>query len=335
MTIEQENLLSQAVLDELRERKYYLTESGDSFFTGEIYADYRDEMDEKTAGEILKTDDPAFAFEEMMDEWYLSTAYDYRDDLKKEIMAAVANHKEDVFPANLYDEAEAFIDEFIDEHVWFEAPRDHFLDQEFCVNIMVDAGDGNYDYTLNSVYPYWNGRAKDRIHDCAGIVWLAKSQGYNKTQLWNALKSGDMREPHGFLQSMRVELANLPSHMSTVTFLTKMTLRQLIELNQVIIWREKQGRCYDAREYPNCGYILLGKETMTGLYDPWAGGGSVLDVELEKDVRLPIKFIRCALTDEGHLPCEYGIGEVYGMCESAWKPSYKGIHVPKKVTAAA
>ena len=327
------NILEEKVLEYLRGQPYILTET-DGYFVGEIYADYRDELDEKTAGEILQSEDPELCFEEKLDEWYWETAISYRDDLCKEVKKELGKDS-DAFPDGLDDEAEEFIDDFITEHVSYDYPRDHFLDQELPVNIMLDTGEGNYDYTLNSVYPCWYGREGDRIDDKAGIVWLAKTQGYNKTQLWKALKDGDMADPKGFLQSMRVELANLPSHMSTVTFLTQMTLRDLLKLNQAVAWRDKQGRCYDARKHPYCGYIVLDKSTMCGLYDPWNGGGSVLEVELEKDVRLPIKYIRCALPDEGHWPHEYSIGSVYGLCGSAWRSTVTKIHVPKKVTEAA
>ena len=323
--------LENLILDALRET--YLKENG-NYFTGEIYADYRDEMDGRTAGEIIDADDPEMAFWEKLSDWYREAKWDYQDDLAKDIRRKLGANSE-VFPDGLDDEQEEFVDDFIREHVSFDYPAEHFLNQDMYVNIMVDTGDANYDFVLNSVYPCWYGRPEDRIHDKAGIVWLAKTQGYNKTQLWKALKDGDMADPHGFLQSMRVELANLPSHMSTVTFLVKMSFRQLLELNEAIRWREQQGgRKYDPKEYPHCGYIVLDKSTMCGLYDPWCGGGSLLEVQLEKDVKIPIKYIWKAIPDEakGH---GYQIGDVYGMCGSAWQNTLKEMHFPKKMLGAA
>lgn len=310
-----------------------LKEDPDGCFYGEIYADYRDEIDEKTAGQILQTDDPEESFAEKLTEWYQDYEWRLKDDLCNEILSMLENNKE-AFPDGLTEEQRDQAHAFIMDCVWFNYPSEHFLKQELCVNIMVDTGDGNYDYTLNSVYPFWNGRYGDRIDDKAGIVWLARQQGYTKTQLWKALKDGDMADPDGFLGSMRVELLNLPSHMATLTFLVKMTFGQLLELNRAIKWREKQGRCYDARQYPACGHIVLGKETMCGLYNPWDGGGSLLDIQLEKDVRLPIKFIRCALPDEGGYPHEYSVGNVYGMCISAWNKTVKKISLPRKLSEA-
>ena len=101
--------------------------------------------------------------------------------------------------------------------------------------------------------------------------------------------------------------------------------------SKAIQWRERQdGRKYDPKEYPNCGYIVLDKRTMCGLYDPWGGGGSVLEVQLEKDVRIPIKYIWQAIPDEakGH---GYQVGDVYGMCGSAWQETLKEMHFTKKM----
>lgn len=332
MTEEMKSALKSAIIDTLHS-KFYLDEKPGDCFALEIYADYRDEMDDQTAGEILRSNDPDCDFNEKMDEWYNDSAYDELAEMKKSVKNAVL---EDETYIGYEDEVEEYVDGFFEENVWAEYPYDHFLDQEFYVNIMLDTGDGNYDYVLNSVYPCWYGRIEDGIDDKAGIVWLARQQGYTKTQLRKALKGGeDLAAPSGFLQTMYQELVNLPSHMSTVTFLTKMTLRQLIEVNRALKWCEKNGDRYDARKNPQCGYIVLDKSTMCGLYDPWAGGGSVLEIELEKDVKIPLKFVRSCLPDGAASKYEYTIESVYGMCGSAWKDTVKEIKIPKKVSEAA
>lgn len=145
------------------------------------------------------------------------------------------------------------------------------------------------------------------------------------------LCKGDMANPNSFLESMRVELANLSSAMSTVTFLVELTLAQLLELNRLIKLQDRNGRHYDSSENPYCGYIIIDKNTETGLYDPWNGDGSVFEIQLERDVKLPIKYIRSALPDGGD---GYSIGSVYGMCGSAWTSGgVKTIHAPVKLTA--
>ena len=325
--------LLESMTIEVLDHRFDLRRDGDDMFQGEIYADYRDEIDGRTVGEILDSDDPDLAFVEKLEEWYGDAEGYYKQEVTKDVKHELEKD-EVVFPNGIDEEEDDFIEEFVRDNICCDYPADHFLNQEQYVNIMVDTGDCNHDFVLNSVYPCWYGEYGERIDNRAGIVWLAKTQGYTKTQLWKALKDGDMAEPNGFLESMRVELSNLPSHMSTVTFLVKMTFRQLLTLNGALRWRERQGgRKYDPKEYPDSGYIVLSKDTMCGLYDPWSGSGSVLEVQLEKDVRLPVKYIWLAIPDEakGH---GYQIGEVYGMCGSAWQDTLKEMHFPRKMMEA-
>ena len=310
--------------------KPYLRDNGDGTFSQEIYADYRDVMDDKTAAEICESDDPLQAFEEKMWEWYDNYAY----DLCMELLDEFEDSMKPSHPDGFSKEERDILEEFFVVNVYYDYPEEHYLNQKFYVTIMTDTGDANYDFVLNSAYLCWYGKCGERIDRRAGIAWLARSQGYTKTQLQNALQEGDMANPKGFLESMRVELANLPSSMSTVTFLVKMTLEQLISVNAVLRkYERKMRRRHMTRKRSDCGYVVLGKETMTGLFNPWSGAGSMLEVELEKDVRLPIKFIYSALPD-GAGRWRYGsVGDVYGMCVSAWRDSLKEINIPKKMAA--
>lgn len=300
----------------------------DGTFAYKICADYRDEMDNQTAIRILRSDDPMQAFWEQMDEWYM----DYQGQLGSELADEVKDKLltgpyADGISGGDYER----IHELLQELVWFKLPEDHFLKQSFRVNIMVDTGDGNTDFTLNSVHPCWYGACGDPIDPRAGIAWLAKAQGYTRGRLRRALQQGDMADPHGFLESMRVELANLSTAMATVTFLVELTLEQLIELNRLVRLQDRNGVHYDTRENPYCGYIILDKNTETGLYDPWCGGGSCFEIQLERDVKLPVKYIRSALPDGGD---GYSIDSVYGMCGSAWqRGGVKTIHAPVRPAA--
>ena len=310
----------------LRE-KPYLRDNGDGTFSQEICADYRDVMEDETAAEICKSDDPREAFEEKMWEWYDDYAY----DLCMELLDEFEDSMKPSHPDGFSKEERDILEDFFLEHVYYDYPEEHYLKQKFYVTIMTDTGDANYDFVLNSEYLCCQGKRGERIDRRAGIAWLARSQGYSKTQLQEALKLGDTAKPKGFLESMRVELANLPSCMSTVTFLVQMTLEQLISVNAALRkYERKIRRRHMAKKRSDCGYVVLGKETMTGLFNPWSGAGSVFEIKLEKDVRLPLKFVYSALPD-GAGRWRYGsVGDVYGMCGSAWRDSLKEINIPKK-----
>ena len=305
---------------------YYRQEGGT--FSCEIFADYRDVMDNKTAIEILRSEDPVLAFWEQLEEWYRDYRWTLEDELEKEVRSRLTAD-DGPYSKGLSCEDDAMLRDILLELVCFELPVKHFMKQTFYTNIMVDTGDGNYDYTLNSAYPCWYGAYKDPVDPKSGIAWLAGTQGYTRGRLKKALRQGDMADPKGFLESMRVELANLSTAMSTVTFLVEVTLEQLIELNRLIRLQDRNGINYDSRRNPYCGYIILDKNTETGLYDPWNGGGSVFEIQLEKDVKLPVKYIRSALPDGGD---GYSVGSVDGMCGSAWKNGgVKMIHAPVKI----
>lgn len=319
-----------AAVSDFLENKLGYWKQPDGTFEYEIYADYRDEMSDDTATKILESDNPMQSFFETMDEWYWEHSCDLLGKLKGEL-SDILQDDDGPYPKGLTDEEDDLLDDCLRELVYFSYPEEHYLKQGFYVNIMVDTGDGNYDYTLNGVYPSYCGRYEDRIDDKASIVWLARQQGYTKTQLRKALREGDMAGPENFLESVRVEVANIASHMQTLTFLVEMTLEDLMALNELIRLQDRNGHLYDATKNPYCGYIIIDKKTETGLYDPWNGGGSCFEIELERDVKLPVRFIRSALPDGGD---GYSVSEVYGMCGSAWKKGgVKLIHAPRNVCA--
>ena len=169
--------LEAEVLSLLRE-KFYLRENGDGTFSQKIYADYRDEMEDKTAAEICESDDPRQTFYEKMYEWYDDYAYQLRCDLQNELEKEL----ETAYPDGLSEEERTALEKILIETVYYDYPEEHYLRQEFCVTIMTDTGDANYDFVLNSEYLCCQGKRGERIDRRAGIAWLARSQGYSKTQ---------------------------------------------------------------------------------------------------------------------------------------------------------
>ena len=287
----------------------------------EVYADYRDSIDDESISKLLKEEYPEDALYEQLSEMYADSDMDVFHNLRDEVVAYISRQ----YPDDDIDEDETL--NYLYENVYTKYPMDHYLKQEVYVNIFMDTGDGNYDYVLNCVYPHYNGRQGEALNDKASIAWLARQQGYTKTALKNALYYCEFNNS-AFLKSMRAEVHNMSTHMATMAFLVRITLEELIEINKLVNLQDVNGHKYDATKNPYCGYIVLDKGVMAGLYDPWSGGGSILEIELDKDVKLPIKYIRSALPDgeDG-----YSIEGVYGMSGSAWKRNMvKTIHAPIK-----
>ena len=206
-------------------------------------------------------------------------------------------------------------------------PSKHYLGQKVCVDIIVDTGDENYDYVSNDMYPHYNGRIEDTIPEEASILWLARQQGYKKRQLNSAMRHGEFFGSE-LLKSLRAEVHNCSTHMNALAFFVEMTVEQLFDLQEALKDNTKKDPPLKKDEY-RCVWerkgrrkIIIDKSAVCGLYDNWSGAGSVLDIKLEKDVVLPMKYISTALPDGGR---GYGVASIYGVCSSMWTPTLKKI----------
>lgn len=266
----------------LREQ-WDVEEEGGCFYT-ELFADYRDELDKRDLQDIAGSDDPREAFydwlndayEDEVDQAWFNLASKCADDLEIEHETAW---------------------EFLTEMVEVRLPEQHFLDQEIHVDILVDTGDANYDFICNNIAPDWGGCDPDEAHAEASIFWLAGQQGYCMDYVIAALKGEETRS--AFLESLVREVENEASSINVLTFLCTMTLKQWIEV----------------REAGRRGALRIEKDAVCGLFDPWSGAGSTLDLELEHDVLLPIELAH-EITPDVCL-YRYGVDEVYGLVGQA------------------
>lgn len=283
----------------------------DELYHFDIDVDYRDEIDDATAQEILNNDYPYDALMEKLLDWYQEQEWDIIDNL-------VDDFNEKVDPELLEDAniiADGNLDdgmireEFMDA-VYVDYPIDWAESQEFCFNIIVSNGDDNYDFWLNEHIIDDDGNV-DKDAEKAGLVWLAKQQGYTLEELVKILKDGDIAEPKTFLETVLQEVAN-GYGCEALTFCVKMTLGQAIAL------KEKM------ESNPN-GSIVIDKKVECGLFDPWSGGGSVLEITCEKDVEIPFENIWKFYIDESRSNRYDSIHNVYGTDSSLWRDCLKEI----------
>ena len=283
----------------------------DGFYHFDIYIDYRDEIDDATAQEILNNDYPYDTLIERLWDWYQEQEWGIIDNL-------VDDFKEKVDPklledANIIEDGnldDGDIREEFMEIVYIDYPIDWALGQKFCFNIIVSNGDDNYDFWLNEHIIDEDGKV-DKDAEKSGLVWLATQQGYTLDQVVEILKNGDIEEPKTFLGTVLQEVAS-GYDCEALTFCVKMTLGQAIAL------KEKM------ESNPN-GSIVLDKRVECGLFDPWSGGGSVLGIACEKDVEIPFKNIWKFYIDESRSNRYDSIHNVYGTDSSLWKDYLKEI----------
>lgn len=283
----------------------------DGFYHFEIYVDYRDEIDDSIAQEILESDSPRDTLIERLWDWYQEQKWDIIDNL-------VDDFKEKVDPklledANIIEDGnldDGDIRDEIMDIIYIDYPEDWALGQEFCFNIIVSNGDDNYDFWLNEHIVDEDGNV-DENAEKAGLVWLAKQQGYTLEEIVEVLKSEDNVSTNEFLTSVSSEVAN-GYGCEALTFCVKMTLGQAIAL------KEKM------KSNPN-GSIVLDKRATCGLFDMWSGGGSILDITCEKDVEIPFGNIWKLYIDARRSNRYDSIHNVYGTDSSLWRDCLKEI----------
>ena len=302
--------IKELVMDYLAE--YHAWEKKeDGYYHFDIYVDYRDEIDDATAQEILNNDCPHDALIEKLWDWYQEQEWDIIDNL-------VDDFQEKVDP-ELLEDANIIADGNLDDgmireefmcSVCVDYPIDWAESQEFCFNIIVSNGDDNYDFWLNEHIIDEDGNA-DKDAEKAGLVWLVKQQGYTLDQVVEILKDGDIAKPRTFLETVLQEVAN-GYGCEALTFCVKMTLGQAIALKEKM--KSNQN-----------GSIVLDKKVECGLFDPWDGGGSVLEIACEKDVEIPFKNIWKFYIDESRSNRYDSIHNVYGTDGSIWRDCLKEI----------
>lgn len=291
----------------------------------EIYTDYRDrELSTDTLKEIFNADDPKQKFDEMLSDWEMYYAIDNFDELVQDCKAELTEEELD-----FWEENEEDCLEIVREKFYFYYDRNDF-NNEIDVNIMVDCGNANYDYTCDD-FGYYSHRGE--VPEESSMLWLANQQGkgeefkaavkswYNGTTEYVDRDTYD--DP--FLESMIQEVENLASAIGTVTFLVKMPLFKLFDIMEIQNKEHDPNFEYEPQLNENAkSYIVLDKKTDCGLFNSWDGGGSCLEIKLDKDVELPLKYCKFAV-DGCKMQGRYDVNDVYGLVGWAWKDSLKGI----------
>lgn len=302
--------LNELVKDYLAENHTWCRKA-DGNYHFEINVDYRDEIEDSIAQEVLESDSPRDTLIERLWYWYQTDEWDIIDNLVDDFKAQVdpklledANTIED---GNLDDEM--IREEFMDI-IYVDYPEDWALSQEFCFNIIVSNGDDNYDFWLNEHIVDEDGNV-DKDAEKSGLVWLAKQQGHTLEELVEILKDEDNVSTNEFLASISSEVYN-GYGCEALTFCVKMTLGQAIALKERM------------ESDPN-GSIVLDKRATCGLFDMWSGGGSILDITCEKDIEIPFENIWKFYIDENRSNRYDSIRNVYGTNDAFWKDYLKEI----------
>lgn len=263
----------------------------------EIYPDRNDYFDDYNLSKICVPGKVQENFWEWVDELYLDAENDIFDE-------AIALCRKDSRLAGVSDED---LRALVHLTMYVTFPEEHWLRQLVPVDIMIDTGDANFDFACNK--PVDN----DNFPQESSLLWLAKQQGYKKSELKHALTHTTESK---LLNSIVDEVNELPSDLGVLTFLVRMPMEKLIELDNAINLEKGLDQFYNLKDRKGRGHITLAQNTPCGLYNAWTGGGSLLNIALEKDVRIPIRCIHKAVYD-GNVQ-RWSIRETYGTDDSWW-----------------
>lgn len=320
----------QSRIKEIIEREEFPNEDGGI----EMYLDYRDTLSNETLYEIMTADNPREYFNEWLADCTVDGSLYYLNEVEKEIKKNLTEDETDFFDEN-FDE----LNEWFQENYYFYYDAEHY-NETVKVNIMLDTGNLNYDCTRDNILNYCNyysDYGKD-LKD-SSILWLARQQK-KAGLLRKAIKeayNGEYKGDDKFVKSCIEELENLSSHMATLTFLVNMNLFDYFDLREAMESEKKLNDSYILEDRKGKGTITISKDTMCGLFDVWDGGGSLLEIELDKDVILPIKCIWKAEIETGKSQYGYSVDSVYGLVGSAWNGTVKETHYmkPEKIAEVA
>ena len=301
----------------------------------EMFLDYRDILSNETLYNLMTSDNPRETFNEWLADCTFDGSSYYLDELEKEIKNNLTEDETDFFDEN-FDE----LNEWFQENYYFYYDAEHY-NETVKVNIMLDTGNCNYDFTRDNILNYCNyysDYGKD-LKD-SSILWLARQQkkvGLLRKAIKEICNGNEYNGDDKFIKSCIEELENLTSHMATLTFLVNMNLFDYFDLREAMESEKKLNDSYILEDRKGKGTITISKDTMCGLFDVWGGGGSVLEIELDKDVVLPIKCIWKAEIETGKSEYGYSVDSVYGLVGSAWDGTVKETHYmkPEKIVEVA
>lgn len=272
-----------------------------------VYVDYRDLEYVGDTVSDCKTQ------EEFIDKLY--EAYrDSIDDINYEVIKDLANKY------NLSKDDEELQD-LVFGNLEVAVDYDRFLNHEVKINIITSFyNDWNTEFTSNGWLRWLMHSQGFKVDSYPEIKALAEHRYlvpngngdpcyHDPNDVDGKLVSGTAKSDNKFIKSLYQEIVNMCIDESrTLVFLAKVTVADYFK---IIEGRYKS--------------ISIKKDVMCGLYDYYAGGGSVLELDLQKDVKISKKnvyFIQL----EGYNKRGYSVDDVYGLCGSAWKSDLVSFH---------
>lgn len=264
-------------------------------------------------------DCPDLYLEQCIYDIYEDAWLDTLDDVFNDVKSECTDKGIDI--EDMYDD----IMDYVYSRFWLNLEMYDRLKQLVCVDLIMDTGTGNYEFATNDLTAFVGEEAQPyEVGDPCDLLWLANQQGYNDEQFKYALRN---KTESKFMESVKEEVLNCTSYLNALTFCVRLSIANLFDIVKAIHKEEHLNNSYYYDKRKGNGYIIIPKEgvsgrkstvyTTCGLVNYWTGSGSMLDIELEQDVILPVRAIWMVFPDKG-CPVGYSIKDIYGLSDDVW-----------------
>lgn len=305
-------------IDEIIEEKYYSDKICENTFRIVRYNERLEDIVDLY--EISKANHPQEKFYDIISDMECNQKYEYyMPELIDEYIVPNLSEEELVF----YSKNEEDIRDYISDSYFWSFDIEEWNDY-VRVNITLDTGNANYDFTCDNVLN-WCGEGK--FDEDSSVLWLARQQGKDqavqeacrKTYAFEGFPYKNPENEDAIVDSYIQELENLSTSMGTITFLVTMPFLDFLHLRDKMAEDENENSASKLSDRTGEGFITISQDAECGLFDSWNGGGSMLDIDLVKPVELPIKCIYDAEIETGKSVHGYSVDDVYGFTPEVWR----------------
>lgn len=287
----------------------------------EIYWDYRDNIDANDIMEAFRN------FKEKgftnVEDYLEDELYSYNINMDDELISVIEKELfnqdffKDDFEKWYYDNCNIYEDLCINGYNGIDINLFELLKHsDYCINIMLATDEEKNSDMSNIIssfgtyhlpdFEYMSERSFDN-----SLTYLIHQQGYTCREYFNVLNQNQ----HGygmdckcnFIESIVDEVTNCTADcMAEITVLVRVNGKELVEfLNYLCDENRKLNLCFS-------------KDSEIGIFNEWIGSGSLLGINLEKELVISKDMIR-NIQIEGAKSQSYTVNEVYGLIGSCWR----------------
>ena len=169
------------------------------FYYTECDKDYRDELSDEQIADVLSGRfrfrvDGKERFEEMepMDALYGLLADGYQEELwriEDDLLGELKKNEDLTGWMAAHDIDEDGLKECLNDVWYVQPPVEDYLKQDVCMDIMLDTGDANYEFTCNNLASSDIESVED-FDENSSLLWLCEQQGVTREELLAAFEKG-------------------------------------------------------------------------------------------------------------------------------------------------